>query len=678
MDSQTLREGKTLEPKGLETSTTVEDKEDRVRQMELAGLNTQAEHSAWRDAMRDWGISLQYRYKTTAETRDFRKAIDIANAVLDSSSAVDPDDVDWLHQLIKLLIGELRGAPDGPDPAVVRKTIRFTEHCVAIAERRNSDEFYFRRILAELRITQWEQTSNSEILNLAIEDYEGARRVMPTKYQEANHILFPLQSLYAERLKATSNAKDIELIVLDEAIDIAEAALGECDEDSPERPCRLHGLSEHLATHHQHYGSRESLEKAIEKAKNSADLDEAIESSRRAVTQVPSDHFDSAEVIVTLGKLLKRRYELLNIPKDYDESILSFQRGWDCPNASPSVRIQAASHAAELLAAEFNWEECSLLLQKAVELLPMVSPRSLDHVDKQHALSEFSGLASRAAASVLKHKNCPYDALRLLELGRNMIAGQILELRTDILDLEKLDKELAEKFVNLRDELDAATINRVDESGHAPFNWEAHNQRRRQADHELQQVIKNIRAYPEFTNFLLPPTAQEIQNAASQGPIVVVNTSPFRCDAFIIQHHRIQLLELDRLTLEDVNVHVRRLNLGDLQPVLKWSWDAIAKPILTKLGLIQPVLDGNWSRLWWILTGPLCHLPIHGAGYHYQEDRDTVLDRVISSYASSIKAILYDRKHRLRHAAGCTKGKALLVPMPDTPGPQPINGVDRA
>lgn len=69
--------------------------------------------------------------------------------------------------------------------------------------------------------------------------------------------------------------------------------------------------------------------------------------------------------------------------------------------------------------------------------------------------------------------------------------------------------------------------------------------------------------------------------------------------------------------------------------------------------------------MWWIPTGPLSKFPLHAAGYHSLRSAETVLDRVMSSYASSIKAIIHGRCRRLQPAASA---QALLVAMKHTPG----------
>src|SRR4029077_16542650 len=76
-------------------------------------------------------------------------------------------------------------------------------------------------------------------------------------------------------------------------------------------------------------------------------------------------------------------------------------------------------------------------------------------------------------------------------------------------------------------------------------------------------------------------------------------------------------------------------------PVLEWLWDVAARPSLEALGFDTAVSDNNWPHVWWVPTGPLSHLPLHAAG-RYEDCTETVLDRVMSSYSLSVKALIYD------------------------------------
>jgi hypothetical protein len=78
--------------------------------------------------------------------------------------------------------------------------------------------------------------------------------------------------------------------------------------------------------------------------------------------------------------------------------------------------------------------------------------------------------------------------------------------------------------------------------------------------------------------------------------------------------------------------------------------------------------DGaGWPRVWWIPGGLLSLLPVHAAGHHADDLHDprrrAVLDRVISSYTPTIRALRYARQH----GRAAAEGSSLIVSMPVTP-----------
>ena len=96
--------------------------------------------------------------------------------------------------------------------------------------------------------------------------------------------------------------------------------------------------------------------------------------------------------------------------------------------------------------------------------------------------------------------------------------------------------------------------------------------------------------------------------------------------------------------------------------LLEWMWDALAGPVLEELGFLGPPAEGQpWPRIWWVPTGPLTKFPIHAAGYHYRDTFETVLDRVVSSYSSSVGSIVMSRQGLARERT--RGGKAVLVGM---------------
>jgi CHAT domain-containing protein len=86
------------------------------------------------------------------------------------------------------------------------------------------------------------------------------------------------------------------------------------------------------------------------------------------------------------------------------------------------------------------------------------------------------------------------------------------------------------------------------------------------------------------------------------------------------------------------------------------------------------VLDGLGAveRVWWSPTGLLAHLPLHAAGHH---DRPgfSVLDRVISSYTPTVRAL----RHARGRVAAPAEGGLLAVAMSETPGATPLPRAQR-
>ncbi|KAH8897681.1 hypothetical protein GQ53DRAFT_637913 [Thozetella sp. PMI_491] len=103
-----------------------------------------------------------------------------------------------------------------------------------------------------------------------------------------------------------------------------------------------------------------------------------------------------------------------------------------------------------------------------------------------------------------------------------------------------------------------------------------------------------------------------------------------------------------------------------MQDLLEWLWVYIADPILQKLGFTETPAEGGWERLCWIPIGRLSKLPLHAAGIHKGRGGYSVLDRVVSSYATSVKSLISIRKDKPR-ARQSSEVEVLLVSMENTP-----------
>lgn len=196
---------------------------------------------------------------------------------------------------------------------------------------------------------------------------------------------------------------------------------------------------------------------------------------------------------------------------------------------------------------------------------------------------------------------------------------------------------------------------------------------------EFDDLLNSIRSLDG--TFLQGPSESELQGLAEFGPIVIFNISDIRSDVFLITADKIRLLHLPWLTLNSVREITKRFLTAiaeqrytsrynharlEMNAILEWLWDSIAKPVLDAIGFTHRPLDGEpWPRVWWVGSVLLTLLPIHAAGHHNLTS-ESALDRVVSSYAPSVKSLSYARE-RAGKTETTSRDNAILVTMPTTP-----------
>ena len=445
-------------------------------------------------------------------------------------------------------------------------------------------------------------------------------------------------------------SKTGEVANLEESIQLGRQVIDATPKDHPGQARLLCNLGNKLRVRYSKTGKM-------------ADLEEAIRITSQAVNATPEDHPDRAELLKDLGAGLIKRFKRTRVMADFEEAIVHLQSALHRSNGSAIARIQAG-HAL-LLACKItsDWQQAYEASRIIVNLIRKLASRSLENSDKQHVLTLAVGLASNAAAVALQAEKGALVALNFLEQGRGVLATSLEEMRADILALRERCPELADQFVRLRDQLELSVTRNTSFLGEDHVSWKTQGSRRYDAGNELDKVIVEIRKQPGFEDFLTAPGGREMQAAARFGPIVVINVSRHRCDAVLVEEHQIRALALPCLSSTEIKKKVQRGSLGSPM-VLEWLWDVAANPILDALGFIQPPTANNWSHVWWIPTGPLSKFPLHAAGRHSSGSAETVLDRVMSSYSPSIKAIIQGRQ---RCNALSAPAQAILVAMQDTP-----------
>ncbi|KAI0864731.1 CHAT domain-containing protein [Xylaria cubensis] len=613
------------------------------------------------------GGLLAWRYEQTGEINDLQLAIFRTEEALNAIPYDHPNRPGYLGNLGNWLGRkyERTGALDDLQSAIFQ--------CNEAVKLTPSDDICRASRLSSLGNwlgRKYERTGAFADLEEAIYYAREALAITPARHGERPSYLNNYGIMLARKYLHNHDLLDIF-----RAIVCVQDALDDTPSESPSRIHWLSNLATIVAWKFQYTGLPD-------------DLDYAIHRAYETLAAMPFDHPCRAFASISYGDLLNCRSKQPHATDEqkrrgYNDCLLCYQCAWQSHNSPPAVRIIAAYKAAKILMVIEKCDEAYTILRVLVELLPGLSPHNLTQQDRQYILREFTGVSTLAASVAFEIENEPVSALQLLEQGQAIGTGQLLGIRTALKsDRQGLNKKLEHSHnvpkspALLSCEENSAAGSKtvlqwLKNSNHTTFTW-------------MNNIsINEIRQLPGFETSLRPLRANELKTAASGGPVVVINISTFRCDAVLITKDSLRLMPLSHLNYEDLkrmsaNFKKTRVlnrshrNRKEMLEVLEWLWDKITSPILEELGFGKPPIDGDvWPRIWWIPTGPLRMLPLHAAGRHSSRYSEAVIDRVISSYSPSVRALLYAQRQNSGY--GHVLGEACLAAMTITPGCSPLS-----
>ncbi|MFI6522565.1 CHAT domain-containing protein, partial [Spirillospora sp. NPDC050679] len=629
---------------------------DRARQAVRTVPEGHPQHAAFGNML---GLMLLTRYEHTRERDDLDQAVAVLRAAVQETR---PGDAALDRRLLNLSNALLRRydlTGDGADLAEVRA---LRARLMGLGEEAGqSDERRAARIssyaLGELRRMEREGTGRVaeavEMLRTALDLTAPGSLTRPVR--QLNLAVALLTEAGFRRGEAAARARE-------EAAALVRSALAALPPDSVERGRFLSTLAriETLAAGARWRGRR-------------SDLDRIIDLLRQAREATSAGSQRQAARLWNLAELLEVRHRRFRDAADLAEAADLYRSAAGVRGAAPAERAEAARGWGRCLAATGDWAGAADGFAHAIELLPAIAPRHLLRDDQELGLSPFTGLAAEAAACALNAGD-PLRAVLLLEQGRGVLQTHAYDARGDLTTLERLAPDLAERFTRLRDEIDTVGDDLAPEPGGA-------DHRGRLAG-EWERLLARIRAHhPDLAGFLRPPTDSDLRAAASGGPVVVVNVHDHRSDAVLVTAQGIEVLPLPGLRPKDA-AHLTavldtalevlerpgtgprksRLMQGQIRYVLKHLWEDLVGPVLDRLGYREPVPDGAPPpRIWWSPGAPLARLPLHAAA----KGGADALDRVVSSYVSTVRELRYARE---RAAAAADPGDPLVVAVPDVPG----------
>ena len=492
--------------------------------------------------------------------------------------------------------------------------------------------------LASHLSARYDQLRTIEDLNEAIDLDRDALVLRPPGHPRRSRSLNNLASHLFTRFNQLGEIRDLK-----EAIVLDRDALVLCPPGHPRRSTSLNNLADHLSAQYDQL-------RAIE------DLNEAIVLGRDALALRPPGHSNRSQSLKNLAGYLSTRFMRLSQLKDKDELFDIYAQLAHLPSMVSSTDLSAARtwirvaenfhHPTTLLA----YQTCLRLLTHHVATLPPL-PR---HRTLLRGLT--SSLAVDAFSACLR-EGSPTHAVELLEQGRGVFWSQLTRLRSpldDVITSCSAGKMLADEFKQqtffIRAALDSPSPDQHD--------------RVCRLNVELQSVVTRIRELPGLSRFLLPSLFSDLQQAACEGPVIIVNASEYGCDALVVLADR----NPHRIPLAITKRRVRKLSkkLGTLSVltlkmvvteklviILRELWDKVVSPIVNFLKTVHPLQ----SRIWWCPTAKFSLLPLHAAGPH-KEGQQNLSNLYISSYTPTLTALIRARRHDLPNSA--SKGKHFL------------------
>ncbi|KAG5820412.1 hypothetical protein H9Q74_000593 [Fusarium xylarioides] len=662
----------------------VADLEEAVRVIRKAIIITSNGSPDLAVLLNTLSVRLGDRYSTQGSVADLEESVIVAKQVLKMTPVSHSNRATFLKNLsvqlgrqfetigdMKALDESVQAARQAVELTPEERTAETLEEAMALARKvveMTSDSHPGRaahlNTLAVVLCTRYQQFGAIADLHEAVNASRDS--VNATSGGNASWSL-RLHNFSAHLYYRFSRSSDLTkgLADLGEAIDTVREAIKACHDGHPERPNLLSNLAVQLTSQFLKTGNMEDLRESIELGEeavkmtdvghseravwlfnlsrsldhrymstlNIEDLEKATTAAREAVEATSVDYPGRAGLLNNLGPHLDSRFIRTALKEDKMESQRCYEEALMSTVSLPTYRIFAGRYLLTTPEILDYGQRAYEIAKTTIDLLLLSARSSLASVDKK-----------------------PADFVTF----------------TDLSSFQDERPDLVQSFHDLRRILDSPTQTDILMAADAPSGSFAAD-RRHWASGKMATLLSEIRTIPGHERFLLPATDTEMHLAAKQGPIVMINVSSHRCDALLVESSGTRTLSLTALSDDEISRRAQRLQSLE---TLEWLWDVVVEPVLKALGLDRPLPEEPLPRIWWIPTGSLSKFPFHAAGYHLESCGRTTLDKVISSYSSSIKAIIDTRQTRNKTMDVNSDNHVVLLAMNETEGQSRLKYAD--
>ncbi|KAG8883323.1 hypothetical protein FRB98_003169 [Tulasnella sp. 332] len=489
-----------------------------------------------------------------------------------------------------------------------------------------------------------------------------------------------------------------ELGDLNECVACLEEALLLCPAGHPSHPMALENLGI-------------ALRMRFENTRNRIDLNTSISHHEACLSLCPVGHPHRSLCLYNAGLAVMDRFEGDGEDgrKEADlETAYEYFREAAGHEFSPIlVRLKASRHWITA-ARKHNsgvldeaYRSALALLDRSVLLARNVGDRYL-RVTTQDLDIGGKNLALDAASHSIEEGQLE-TAVQLLEQGRGVMFNQLGSYRTPLDDLEEIDRDLAGRFRTLSAAIERSAL--VDGAGadgqDTAEDVVARYYNTRPSPYQIlttyllrvryqgyttewNEVVEEIRRHEDFKDFLRTQSFSNLQNAARDGPVIIVNISQYRSDAIIVSKSGQPLcIPLPKATPSAVEALARTLietttdrpdadkSKQILGVLMRDIWGIIVEPIVLQLENTLKLRRG--SRIWWVPTSSAWSLPLHASGPYAQGEKN-LPDRFVSSYTPTLLALLRARA-RSRAISNHPGPRLLIVAQPEAEGEEELPNV---
>ncbi|KAG2337646.1 hypothetical protein BDR05DRAFT_952445 [Suillus weaverae] len=596
-------------------------------------------------SLNNLATELSSRFEHRGDDEDLDQAIALHREALALRPVGHTDRSMSLNSLANRLSSrfEHRGNDEDLDQAIalhrealaLRPAIALRKEVLALRPVGHTDRSGSLNNLAIELSSRFKHRGDDEDLDQAIALHREALALRPVGHTYRSESLYNLANGLSSRFEHRGDDED-----LDQAIVLHREALALFPVGHTYRSMSLNNLATELSSRFEHRGNREDLDESRENLYcaltllTQHDPRQLVVHGSLATVYLSFHHsrLDGTGAGEDTGSLNAAMYNLKAAAIVVSAGTLSRLRA--------SLRwVQYASqhsHGTELEAYATSMQ----LLDAYMSTTASVSSR-------HNIMKDFPSTLAVDAASRALRSGDVCRAVELLEQGRTIIWTQMTRLRTPLDSLQTRGDHAAalmKKFRDLSSLLDKPPANYPEATPRV--NVEAEETRYRRLVEDWNRAVEDIRKIEGFSRFLLPPLFSYLQDAARDGPIIMLIASELSCDAIIIPHKQpptcIQLpTNLEKL--QTLVVKLQRTSSPALIKALMELWDDVVRPVVENLGGFA----GRGCRIWWCPTSVFNFLPLHAAG-DYRKHGQILSQLYISSYTPSLTALIKARRSRDR------------------------------